>query len=126
MKYTAHAGAVIPIQKKSRDNDASLSPNVLYRRQGEFQQLNLGMYINKGPIVAGVWFRGLLFGERYRDSFITTIGIQTDVIRVGYSYDVTISELTPSTGGSHEVSLAITFDCRPKKPKFRTIACPSF
>jgi type IX secretion system PorP/SprF family membrane protein len=126
MKFTVHAGAVIPIQKKRKDAQANISPNVLYRRQGEFQQLNLGMYVNKGPLVAGVWFRGLLFGERYRDSFITTIGVQTDVIRIGYSYDVTISELTPSTGGSHEISMQILFDCRKKKVKFRTIQCPSF
>jgi len=126
MKYTVHAGAVIPIEKKSKDNDARLSPNLLYRRQGEFQQLNLGMYVSKGPLVAGVWFRGLLFGQTYRDAFIATIGIQTDIVRFGYSYDVTISELTPSTGGSHEVSLGINFECRQKKKKFRTIACPSF
>lgn len=126
MKFTVHAGAVIPIQKKRKDAQANISPNILYRRQGEFQQLNLGMYVNKGPLVAGVWFRGLLFGERYRDSFITTIGVQTDVIRIGYSYDVTISELTPSTGGSHEISMQILFDCRKKKVKFRTIQCPSF
>jgi len=126
MKYTIHAGAVIPIEKKSKNADAKISPNVLYRRQGEFQQLNMGLYVNKGPLVAGVWFRGLLFGEKYRDSFITTIGIQTDVIRFGYSYDVTISELTPSTGGSHEVSLGFNFECRKKKKTLRTIACPSF
>lgn len=126
MKFTVHAGAKIPIQKRRKDSEANISPNILYRRQGEFQQLNLGMYVNKGPLVAGVWFRGLLFGERYRDSFITTIGIQTDVIRIGYSYDVTISELTPSTGGSHEISMQINFDCRKKKVKFRTIQCPSF
>jgi len=126
MKYTAHFGAIIPIEKKNKDGDAKLSPNVLYRRQGEFQQLNLGLYVNKGPLVAGVWFRGLLFGEKYRDSFIGTIGIQTDVFRFGYSYDITISELTPSTGGSHEVSFGIYFDCRQKRKKFRTIACPSF
>jgi type IX secretion system PorP/SprF family membrane protein len=106
MKYTIHGGAVIPIEKKSKDNDARISPNLLYRRQGEFQQLNLGMYVSKGPLVAGVWFRGLLFGQTYRDAFIATIGVQTDVVRFGYSYDITISELTPSTGGSHEVSLA--------------------
>ncbi len=126
MKFTAHAGAVIPIEKKKRDGDAKLSPNVLYRRQGEFQQMNLGLYVNKGPLVAGLWFRGFLGGNKYRDSFIATIGIQTDVVRFGYSYDVTISELTPSTGGSHEVSLGINFECRQKKKKFRTIACPSF
>jgi type IX secretion system PorP/SprF family membrane protein len=126
MKYTAHFGAVIPIQKKRKDAEANISPNVLYRRQGEFQQLNLGLYVNKGPLVAGVWFRGLLFGEKYRDSFITTIGVQTEVVRFGYSYDVTISQLTPSSGGSHEISFTINFDCRKKKTKFRTIACPSF
>jgi type IX secretion system PorP/SprF family membrane protein len=126
MKYTFHAGAVIPIEKKSRDADAKISPNLLYRRQGEFQQLNLGLYVSKGPLVAGVWFRGLMFGQTYRDAFIATIGIQTDVVRIGYSYDVTISELTPSTGGSHEVSLGINFECRQKRKKMRTIACPSF
>jgi type IX secretion system PorP/SprF family membrane protein len=126
MKYTFHAGAVIPIEKKSRDADAKISPNLLYRRQGEFQQLNLGMYVSKGPLVAGIWFRGLMFGQTYRDAFIATIGIQTDVVRIGYSYDVTISELTPSTGGSHEVSLGINFECRQKRKKLRTIACPSF
>ncbi|MFM7309757.1 MAG: type IX secretion system membrane protein PorP/SprF [Flavobacteriales bacterium] len=126
MKYTVHAGALIPIEKKSRDNDARLSPNILYRRQGEFQQLNLGLYVQKGPLVAGVWFRGLLFGQTYRDAFIATLGIQTDVVRVGYSYDVTISELTPSTGGSHEVSLGINFECRAKKKRMRTISCPAF
>jgi type IX secretion system PorP/SprF family membrane protein len=125
MKYTVHAGAVIPIKQKYKDS-STLSPNILYRRQGEFQQLNLGMYITKGPIVAGVWFRGLLFGQRYSDSFIATLGLQNDNIRVGYSYDITVSALTPATGGSHEVSLGINFDCRPRKPKFRTIACPSF
>ncbi len=125
MKYTVHAGAVIPIKEKYKDG-STLSPNILYRRQGEFQQLNLGLYVNKGPIVAGVWFRGLLFGEKYRDSFIATLGVQNENIRVGYSYDVTISGLTPATGGSHEVSLAINFECRPKRVKFRTIACPSF
>ena len=126
MKYTVHAGAVIPIEKKSKDNDARLSPNVLYRRQGEFQQLNLGMYVSKGPLVAGIWFRGLLFGQTYRDAFIATVGIQTDVVRFGYSYDITISELKPSTGGSHEVSLGIYFECRQKKKRFRPITCPTF
>lgn len=125
MKFTGHAGAVIPIDRRNRYSESSISPNVLYRLQGEFQQLNVGLYVNKGPLVAGIWYRGILFTD-YRDAFITTIGIQTDVIRFGYSYDVTVSELTPSTGGSHEVSMAIQFDCRPKRKKFRTISCPSF
>ena len=126
MKYTAHIGALIPIEKKNRDSDAKISPNLLYRKQGEFQQLNIGTYISKGPLVAGIWFRGGLLGKSYSDAMIATLGIQTDVVRFGYSYDVTISKLTPATGGSHEVSLGIYFECRQKKKRLRTIACPSF
>lgn len=119
MKFTGHAGAVIPIEKRRRYSNSNISPNILYRRQGEFQQLNVGLYVNKGPLVGGLWYR-------FNDSFIALIGIQTDVIRFGYSYDVTVSELTPATAGSHEVSMTIQFDCRPKRRKFRTISCPSF
>ena len=125
MKFTGHAGAVIPIDRRSRYSDANISPNVLWRLQGEFQQLNVGLYVNKGPIVGGIWYRSLFFTD-YRDAFIVLVGIQTDVIRFGYSYDVTVSEVTPATGGSHEVSMTIQFDCRPKRRKFRTISCPSF
>lgn len=119
MKFTGHAGAVIPIDKRRRYSESNISPNILYRRQGEFQQLNIGLYVNKGPLVGGIWYR-------FNDSFIALIGIQTDVIRFGYSYDVTVSELTPATAGSHEVSMTIQFDCRPKRKKFRSISCPSF
>ena len=126
MKWTGHAGVIIPIDKRNKHSESSVSPNVLYRRQGEFQQLNLGLYVKKGPLVGGVWFRGLLFGPKYRDSFIGTIGIQSDVIKFGYSYDVTISDLTPASGGSHEVSLTIQFDCKRKRPRIRTVSCPSF
>ncbi|MDZ4824631.1 MAG: type IX secretion system membrane protein PorP/SprF [Flavobacteriales bacterium] len=126
MKWTGHAGVIIPIEKRNKHSESSVSPNVLYRRQGEFQQLNLGVYVKKGPLVGGVWFRGLLFGPKYRDSFIGTIGLQSDVIKFGYSYDVTISELTPATGGSHEVSLTIQFDCKTPRRVRRVVSCPSF
>jgi hypothetical protein len=52
--------------------------------------------------------------------------VQTDLVKFGYSYDLTVSELTPATGGAHEVSMTIQFDCRGKRSKFRTISCPAF
>ena len=125
MKWTGHAGAVIPIERGSRYSDAYISPNVMYRRQGEFQQLNTGLYVKKGPLVGGIWYRGFLFAD-YRDAFIVSLGVQTDVIRFGYSYDVTVSDLTPATGGAHEVSMTIQFDCKRPRTKIRTINCPAF
>ncbi len=116
-KYTFHAGANIPLE--SRGEEASLSPNILFQRQDNFQQINFGMYYTKGPIVGGLWYRN-------SDSFIALIGLQTDNFKMGYSYDVTVSKLTNKTAGSHEVSMTIQFDCKPRRRKFRTISCPSF
>jgi type IX secretion system PorP/SprF family membrane protein len=117
MKYTGHAGAVIPIG--GRYGDSGISPNILYQKQGDFQQLNLGIYFNKGPLVGGAWYRN-------QDSFILLLGFQQDLFKFGYSYDVTVSKLTNATAGSHELSFQMQFECKPKKKKFRTVSCPSF
>lgn len=120
MKITAHVGSVIPLNNtRYSDDDASISPNILFRQQAQFTQLNMGLYVKKGPIVGGVWYRN-------KDAFITLIGFQTKNFRFGYSYDVTVSKLTAATAGSHEISVQILFPCKKRRPKFRTIACPSF
>ncbi len=117
IKFTGHAGALIPMDGKG--GDAFISPNILYQQQQDFTQLNLGMYIMKGPIVGGLWYRN-------QDSFIALIGFQQDLFKVGYSYDVTVSKLSNATAGSHELSFQLQFECKPKKRVFRTISCPSF
>lgn len=117
MKITAHAGAVLPIGDKG--NQTTISPNILYQKQQDFQQLNIGVYVNKGAIVGGLWYRN-------QDSFIALIGITQNHFKIGYSYDVTVSKLTNATAGSHELSFSLQFECRPKKKKFRTVSCPSF
>ena len=119
MKLTGHIGAIIPLQSGPYTNGASISPNVLFRQQAGFQQLNMGLYITKGVLTGGVWYRN-------RDAFIVSLGLKTDVFQFGYSYDVTVSKLGTNTAGSHEVSLMLNFKCHPKTPKFRTISCPSF
>jgi type IX secretion system PorP/SprF family membrane protein len=117
MKLTAHAGALLPIGDKG--NETFISPNILYQKQQDFQQLNLGVYVSKGSIVGGLWYRN-------QDSFIALIGFQQHFFKVGYSYDVTVSKLTNTTAGSHEISFSLQFECKPKKKKFRTVSCPSF
>ena len=126
MKYTGHIGGLFPFKRSFKGETSYVSPNILYRRQGEFQQLNFGTYVSKGPIVVGAWFRGFLFGNTYRDSFIATLGLKTEYLNFGYSYDITISELTPSTGGSHEISVMVNFPCLRSKVKMRSMSCPSF
>lgn len=131
MKITGHAGAIIPMGKQSHRSrrrrrrnrnalpESSISPNVLYQKQKDFQQLNLGLYVTKGPIVGGLWYRN-------KDSFIVLVGLQTTNFRLGYSYDVTISKLSNASAGSHELSMTVQFNCRPKRKRFTPVSCPSF
>lgn len=136
-KYTAHFGAMLPIGdtygrssrgRLNRDEGTYISPNVLFQQQASFNQLNIGMYIMNSPIVGGLWYRGNFGGDKFMssDSFIALVGLQRGLFKFGYSYDVTVSALSNSTGGSHEISLGLQFECRPKKKRFRAISCPSF
>lgn len=123
MKITAHAGAMIPMNTGGGSSYSKsktyISPNILFRQQGTFTQLNMGLYIKSGALTYGVWYRN-------KDAFIATVGLETDNFKLGYSYDVTLSKLGVASGGSHEVSLGLVFPCKPKKKRYRTISCPSF
>lgn len=138
MKITAHLGAMLPVgntyggyrgSSVNRDEGTWISPNVLYQQQASFNQLNLGFYVIKSPLVGGLWYRGNFGKDSFisSESFVALLGVQKGMFKFGYSYDVTISKLTNNaTAGSHEISFGVQFECRPKKKRFRTISCPSF
>jgi len=135
-RYTGHAGVTIPIGGDHVSN-LSLSPNVLFTSQDNFNQLNLGLYAKKGLLTAGFWYRS-------NDAMIILIGIETAKYKIGYSYDVTLSKLAQNSAGAHEVSFTFQFPCKTrkkrytgencnaqvqlagKKRKFTKIDCPSF
>ncbi len=119
MKLTAHFGAMIPIEEYARKVTSYVSPNIMFQMQQKFQQIDVGIYVSRGPLVGGLWYR-------YKDAAIALIGIQQGIFKFGYSYDITISKLSNATAGSHEFSFSLTFDCHQKKRRFRTIQCPSF
>ncbi len=120
-RYTAHAGTEISLNSKSlfSEEEKSLSPSILFIKQGDFQQLNFGLYYKKGNYVVGAWYRE-------GDSFIVTLGMNTKLLRIGYSYDLTTSQLGIYSGGSHEISIALKLYCAPKKKSLRAMSCPSF
>ncbi len=136
MKITGHLGAMLPVgdtkvyrYAATRDEGTYISPNVLYVQQASMNQLNLGVYVLKSPMIGGLWYRGNFGKEPFfsSESFIALIGVQKGLFKFGYSYDVTVSKLTNNqSAGSHEISFGMQFECRPKKKRFRTISCPSF
>ncbi|MDR2847728.1 MAG: type IX secretion system membrane protein PorP/SprF, partial [Bacteroidales bacterium] len=54
-----------------------------------------------------------------------TVGLAYGNFTVGYSYDFTISSLGPATGGSHEITLSISFNEGNKADRKTSIPCPN-
>ncbi len=127
MKFTMHAGVTIDVQQKRspyRDEKSiTISPNILYQQQGTSNQLNYGLYVNFSPFVLGAWFRQ---NFKQADALVFLAGLQHNSLKVGYSYDLTLSELRGSTGGAHEISVGFLLPCPEKKHKVKVINCPKF
>ena len=129
MKFTVFGGA--QIVKRGRlfnPIDESLSLAFMFRHQGLYNQLDLGVYWYKAPLMLGIWYRGIpIIGMDPRgDAVAFLVGYKMDDIRVGYSYDFTMSNLVSSTGGSHEISVSYQFSTTRKRKKKRMVPCPEF
>lgn len=125
MRFTGHGGVVVPLDGR-RVPESTFSPNVLFMKQNKFTQMNLGFYVNKGPLVTGLWFRQT-FGEYGNsDALIALVGFRKDRFKFGYSYDLTVSGAKSAAPGSHEVSAGIEWCAKVRPTKFRKLSCPDF
>jgi len=112
------------------DMGESISLAVLYRNQGKFNQLDAGVYWSKHPISLGLLYRGIpifnnhVHGLFNNDAIVAMVGLRTKDFRVGYSYDMTVSRLINSTGGSHEISIIYHFNQGPPNKKPKMLPCP--
>ncbi len=125
-RLTLHAGAIFDLDQDipGRENDNfSLSPNIVYMQQGDFHQLNGGMYVNFYPFVTGLWLR---HNFENPDALIALLGFQQREFKVGYSFDFTLSKLGLPAGGAHEISFVWFLPCPKKEFKYNAIKCPSF
>jgi len=119
----------------ARAQERSLTPTIQYRTQGEFDQLDFGLYLTYEPIIFGMWYRGIPFKQfdsfSNNESIVFMVGFvkkgARDWLNIGYSFDFTISELGTGAGGAHEFSIAYSwFTGDPRKPpkNVRLIPCP--
>jgi len=107
-----------------------LSVAMNFQVQQKFYQTDLGLYYYKDPLIFGLWYRGIPFvTSQAGDAVIGLIGIKTEQLRIGYSYDFTISNLVSSTGGAHEISLTYEFNSftiGQQRKRIKAIPCPEF
>lgn len=129
MKMTFHGGVNINLTQgglgNNRPSDWVLEPQLMYMQQEHFKQLNFGLYVSKAPIVLGAWFRHNFSNP---DAIVGLIGVKFNNIRLGYSYDYTVSNIGGSSGGAHEISFAWDFCIykQESRRRIRAIKSPSF
>jgi type IX secretion system PorP/SprF family membrane protein len=119
----------IELVKKSKllkPTEETMTLAYLFKKQGPYYQLDLGVYWFKNPLVLGLWYRGIPpFNSQRGDAFILLVGYKTRNFNIGYSYDLTVSNLIGQALGSHEVSMSIKF-ALPRRTKKGEVPCPEF
>lgn len=128
IKLTAHAAGTILVTDKPM-LESNFHPQVIFHSQGDQRHFNAGANFDMEPRTSngstrkifslGMWYRGLA-AQHYRDAFMFYAGVETVGFKFGYSYDLTFSQLTPATGGAHEVNLTLYFATNIRKRFF----CP--
>lgn len=115
MRTTIHAGGQFTLQEaNSRKLGSFISPNIMLIQQGNFGQLNGGAYVGAGSFFGGAWYRHAFTNP---DALIFLAGVQYGILKIGYSYDFTISNLGIAAGGSggaHEISVTFNFEDSPE------------
>lgn len=134
LSISLHGGYRFIIEQKSKELKRYFSPTFNYRHEQKYDQLDIGVYYYHLPLNVGVWYRGLPF-KKYaptyssRESIALLLGFDlTDYnLRVGYSYDLTISNLGVANSlGAHEVSLIYEIAKKKKRNKRILVSCPKF
>jgi type IX secretion system PorP/SprF family membrane protein len=102
MKLSGHAGykfffkpGAIGTGVYARKQERSVAPTLQYRHQGNFDQMDIGMYFTFEPIIIGTWYRGIPFkpvnGYMNNESIVLLVGFtkkgEKDIFNIGYSYD---------------------------------------
>ena len=123
LRIAVHAGTDINLAPKQRKKNIFLSPNILLVQQSNFFQLNIGTYFLYNYVFLGGFYRHTFQNQ---DALIALAGIQVQFFKIGYSYDITMSDLGLPSGGAHEVSLSFNMGDNPLNPKRKAgrLECP--
>lgn len=136
LKTSFHGGVRIPLYGGpfKKEHISVLAPSFVYKKQGRFDQLDIGVHFLYDPIMLGVWYRGIPLQQNVmdnisQDAMVVILGFQFEKLELGYSYDFTVSELGPISGGAHEVAVKYKLQMATQvktKRKDKFIPCPTF
>ncbi|GAB4244987.1 MAG: hypothetical protein Kow0027_05050 [Saprospiraceae bacterium] len=110
LRLTLQAGAELTLLPgNNRIPSTFIAPAILFVKQGDQGQVNVGTHLSRGPLAVGGFYRHAFTNS---DALIGTVSFQYEVFKIGYSYDFTVASglEVPDSGGSHEISLLINLD----------------
>ncbi|MFD2784337.1 PorP/SprF family type IX secretion system membrane protein [Hymenobacter rubripertinctus] len=132
---TGYKQYFVRVTTTREQREISLTPVASYTRQGGSQRAEAGLYFTATPLTLGAVYRGVpLPGAPRPQQVLTAItGVSVGSFRLGYSYDISLSQFSADLGGAHELSLTLReFDSveaawrRLKRRNYPSIPCPSF
>ena len=133
MKFSAHGGYKFELSEGGRKTLSTNYFNVAfqYKAQQKFDQLDLGAYYTRHALTFGLWYRGLpgiksTEGVLNHDALAIILGYKViDYnLKIGYSYDVTVSRLAANSAGSHEITLVYEVASKKKKRRGKRFFVP--
>ncbi len=136
MKFSMHGGWRTTFRTPViREHPQNLVLAFNYRMQDKYDQLDIGGYFERDPFYAGLWYRGIPLFKRYapgyanNDAIALLAGVIINDLRIGYSYDITISRLAGQSAGAHEITMGYELTQRGKKRSMsrrRVVPCAKF
>ncbi len=102
VRYTGHGGVRIAIS-----DEASITPNVLYMRQGNVDEKMIGAYVQYRVNETLDFLIGANY--RYKDAYVPYVGFYYNSFLLGASYDVNASDLGKMTGNANSFEISLSF-----------------
>ena len=125
MQWSQFGGINFPLTNSVGKVPEVITLNYLFKMARDFRQMDIGLNWYRAPLLLGFAWRGLPASEYPSyDCLIFSIGVAYNNMAFGYSYDFTVSILGAPTGGSHEITLSISFNEGSKTNKQGAIPCP--
>ncbi|MEQ8623866.1 MAG: PorP/SprF family type IX secretion system membrane protein [Vicingaceae bacterium] len=131
IKLSIHGGWNFEIDKPGSNYGTNTIRAIAhYKAQQDWDQFDIGGYYEAFPLVFGLWYRGIPGFKSYQpgyannDAIVMLLGMKVNDLRIGYSYDLTISRLVSNTGGAHEISLIYEVASRRKKRSRKRFLVP--
>lgn len=108
MRWTLHAGGSWPVFSRTFNNslDVKFSPSIIVVKQGPLNQINGGFSMDAELVTFGLHYR---ISSGRSEALIGSIGFRTNQLRIGYSFDYTVSGF-PLSGGTHEIGIVYHLD----------------